>query len=398
VGTTNSTVTGNSITKNQEGIRMVASSDNVLRNNSINDNVYNLWIQNGTLNNIDTSNTVDGRPVIYWVNQHNRTVPVDAGYVALINCKDIVAQNLNITNNRQAMLLSYTTNSSIIDNQISNNYHGIQLENCTGINITGNSVKNNQARGIYLQGSNNNSIKNNAITENGVGIQIGDKHIGRDDANVNNQIVGNNITENRHGIEIELLSINMFYHNSFINNKKQFSFTSYAVEDESLLLNWDNGVEGNYWSDHINNDTNHDGIVDTEYEITTIFTGFTHVENGPSVPVYITIADRYPINGMFVSFTQSEQSFNVVSNSTISSFQYNEAENSITLQAITEGFGFCRIAIPHTAMNVDSISVVIDSGQVLNPDYHLYDDGSCRWIYFAYPEGTQEIQITAQQP
>jgi hypothetical protein len=51
-------------------------------------------------------------------------------------------------------------------------------------------------------------------------------------------------------------------------------------------------------------------------------------------------------------------------------------------------------------MNLDSISVVIDSGQVqaLNTDYQLYDDGNCRWIYFAYPEGTHEIQITAEQP
>ena len=63
-------------------------------------------------------------------------------------------------------------------------------------------------------------------------------------------------------------------------------------------------------------------------------------------------------------------------------------------------FGFCRIAIPHTAMNKDIISVDINGGQVqaVNSDYQLYDDGNCRWIYFAYPEGTQEIQISAQQP
>lgn len=394
-GTTNSTVTGNTITNNREGIRMFASSDNVFRNNIINNNTYNLWIQSGTANDIDTSNTADGKLIIYWVNQQNMTVPVEAGYVALINCTDIVAQNLDISNNRQAILLSYTTNSSIIDNQISTNYYGIQLENCTDISITGNSVENNREIGVHLHWSDNNIVNNNAITKDNVGIQIGGITPSSNETNSNNQIFGNNITENSCGIRMLINeSGNVFYHNNLLNNTTPVGHYSYARADDTPIRQWDNGVEGNYWSDYVGNDTNHDGIEDIEYLIEPLLV----IKTDSFVNVNVT--DRYPLSGMFSSFTQSTQTFNVISNSSIENFQYNQAESTITLQATTEGFGFCRIAIPHTAMDPDSISVVINEGQtqVLNPDYQLYDDGNSRWIYFAYPEGTQQIQITAEQP
>jgi len=399
---TNSTVTGNSITNNQEGIRMFSSSNNVFRNNIVNNNTFKLWIQDGSANDIDTSNTVDGKPIIYWVNQQSRTVPSDAGYVALINCTDIVAQNLNISGNRQGILLVSTTNSSIMESNISNNYYGILVEECTDINISGNTIENNQAMGVYLRQSSNSIINNNAITKSGVGIQIGGVETYDDDTNSDNQIVGNNIAENSYGIRIkEVDSVNMFYHNNLINNTIQVYYTLRSGSgDEAAILTWDNGAEGNYWSDYADNDMNHDGILETEYSVESTITAFTSFENGTIVPAYINITDRYPLSGMFSSFTQSGQTFNVISNSTIENFQYNQAENTLTLQVNTEGFGFCRVAIPHTAMNINSISVVINDGQVsvLNPNYQLYDDGNSRWIYFAYPEGTHEIQITAGSP
>jgi parallel beta-helix repeat protein len=398
--TTDSTVTGNSITNNQEGIRLFSSSDNVFRNNNINDNVYKLWIQDGSANDVDTSNTVDGKPVIYWVNQQSRTVPVDAGYVALINCTEITAKNLNISNNRQGILLVSTTNSSIKESHLSNNCYGIQLEECTDITISGNSIENSQENGIYLQRSKNNRITNNSILTNYVGIQIGNRKIGylenyEAGANVDNQIVGNNITENICAIIVSVNdSGNIYYHNNLVNNTIQVQYVYFRDTDENAIRLWDNGVEGNYWSNYAGNDTNHDGIEDTEYLIETL-----HIITNNSFTI-LNITDRYPLSGMFSSFTQSGQTFNVISNSTIENFQYKQAESTITLQATTEGFGFCRVAITHTAMNKNSISVIINNGQisVLNPNYQLHDDGKTRWIYFAYPEGTQQIQITAETP
>jgi hypothetical protein len=51
-------------------------------------------------------------------------------------------------------------------------------------------------------------------------------------------------------------------------------------------------------------------------------------------------------------------------------------------------------------MNVTNISVIIDDGDtvVLYPNYTLYDNGTHRWIYFAYELPTREIVIVPEFP
>ncbi|MHC3129289.1 MAG: right-handed parallel beta-helix repeat-containing protein [Candidatus Bathyarchaeota archaeon] len=424
--TTNSTIMNNSIANNYEGIRLVSSSNNVLRNNSMSNNTYNFWVKSGLVNDIDTSNMVNGKPVYYWVNQQDRVVPSDAGYVALVNCANILVQNLNVSNNRQGILLASTTNSTIMENHITENYYGIQLEGCTEINITGNNItnnglglhfygssyntvagnniENNRASGIYLHRSNDNSINKNNLAKNEEGIQIDNRQTYIDPVNSNNQIVANNITENIYGIRIKgSENDNTFYHNNFINNTKQVhDEPSSSFPTDSPLGTWDNGVEGNYWSDYDGKDINHDGIGDTKYLIQTDTTLTTYM-NGEYVSTNggtVTI-DRYPLNGMFSSFsTPAGHTFNVISNSTIENFQYFESNRTIKIRVSGEEHGFCRISIPHTSMNVNNISVAINNGldSVLNPNYRLYDNGIQRWIYFAYPPHSQEIQITAGPP
>jgi hypothetical protein len=48
-------------------------------------------------------------------------------------------------------------------------------------------------------------------------------------------------------------------------------------------------------------------------------------------------------------------------------------------------------------MNVNNITIVIDDGStpVLNPDLSLYDNGTHRWIYFAYQHSTHNITISS---
>ena len=56
------------------------------------------------------------------------------------------------------------------------------------------------------------------------------------------------------------LDNNTLYHNNFINYSQPLS----AISNASLsLTNWDNGVEGNFWSNYNGTDSNGDGIGDT---------------------------------------------------------------------------------------------------------------------------------------
>ena len=77
---------------------------------------------------VDSSNTVDGKPICYWVNRQNMEVPQDAGTVILVNCSNIIVQNLRLSNNGVGIQLISTRDSTLINNVITNNKYGIYLD------------------------------------------------------------------------------------------------------------------------------------------------------------------------------------------------------------------------------------------------------------------------------
>jgi len=149
----NNIITGNRVANNYYGIKLADSSNNTYRNNYLNGNMYSVEVT-GSLprhfvdNDVDTSNTVDGKPIYYWINRQDDLVPFDAGYVALVNSTNIVVKNLNLTKCGQGMLLAYTTNSTITKNRITHNYYGIYLWNSSNNVIYHNNFVNstNQVR------------------------------------------------------------------------------------------------------------------------------------------------------------------------------------------------------------------------------------------------------------
>ncbi|MGB9915654.1 MAG: PQQ-binding-like beta-propeller repeat protein [Candidatus Bathyarchaeales archaeon] len=159
----------NIVEGNTVGIRLGNSYNNMLRNNSMRNNKRNLWVASSYINDIDASNTVNGKPVIYWANQTGRTVPADAGFVALINCTNMKVQGLNLTNNGNSILLVNTTESEVVRNSVKECEKGIYLINCQRIFISENDIENNE-EGISLENSQNNTIALNNIAENRIGV------------------------------------------------------------------------------------------------------------------------------------------------------------------------------------------------------------------------------------
>jgi parallel beta-helix repeat protein len=334
-------ILGNSVIGNdQYGIRLSESSGNILENNKMVDNHYNFYIYGETAsdfaNDIDTSNTVDGRPIYYWIDKRDSTVPSDAGYVALINCTSITVKNQGLVGNGQGILLINTTDSTVIKNSITDNLEGIRLSWSSANSISENSIVTNEY-GVALKNSSNNKL----------------------------------------------------HHNNFIDNLEQV-----FVENSSVNV-WDDGLEGNYWSDYNGTDANHDGIGDTPYIIDANNT------------------DNYPLMGKFyttnVTFLPGS-TVTLISNSTISIFQVatviESIETSEDIQTVfisftdEAGFGFCRVSIPHALMNVSGAPVIIDRGStpVLAANYMLYDNGTQRWIYFAYEQAPPPANQTGHFP
>ncbi|MEM2129963.1 MAG: NosD domain-containing protein [Candidatus Bathyarchaeia archaeon] len=255
----NNIIFENNVANNDYGILVVVSPFNTLRDNKMIGNKQNLCVYSayleGFIQHIDSTNTVNGKPVYYFVEKQNKTVPSDAGYIALIKCISITIQNLNLTDNGQGIILASTINSTITRTTIKNKDVGIYLWNSSNNIISENIIANNEKGislyGIYPYHPNNNEIRRNLISSNGIGIQIMNSP--------NNKIHENNIENNKNALYIILgegSKNNFIYRNNFINNTAEAPGTWHVVVLHEVWLpplpnSWDDGKEGNYWSDYI---------------------------------------------------------------------------------------------------------------------------------------------------
>lgn len=137
---------------------------------------------------------------------------------------------------------------SIIGNNVSRTL-GIKLLWSTRMILRGNLIYDSHAAdAIQLFESDYNTVEGNLAKDCAVGVFV---------YGVYNLIRCNEFVSNTEGMLIGMPN-NTIYHNNFIDNSLQFMYL-----DAKIVKNfWDNGYEGNYWSDYFGSDTNGDGIGD----------------------------------------------------------------------------------------------------------------------------------------
>ncbi len=348
-GSSNCSIVGNIITGDNEGLALeMGSNYNCLSQNNITENEFGVRLANSHYNCMSGNS----------ITREDRT-----GI-------DFVA----------------SSNNRIVGNIVSeNNESGIFVFGSYSY-IYANNITNNNESGITIYGSNWNTITQNNIINNTSGISLSFTTPARPWTYEYNTIVGNNVAASRYaGIKLEHSSHNLIYHNNFVDNAEE------AVTDDSPNNIWDNNYPfgGNCWSDYANVDSNQDGIGDAPYVI-----GIGNFDN-------------YPLVGMFysynVSYVEQGLAVDLISNSSISSFDVlvsiEHLENRlIRFNATGESdFGFVRICIPHALMN-EPYQITVNSEEPHYVDYTLFDNGTHRWIYFAYHHSTQEIVIVIEVP
>jgi parallel beta-helix repeat protein len=275
------TVSSNTIS-NSGGIFLDTSSNNVLRNNAVSGTGIGFEVSGSPqpklssfINDIDTSNTINGKKIYYLINKSdlsiNPSTYPNIGYLALVNCTRMIVENTHF--NTQGILLAWTTDSQITNNDISNNYgDGVILNYASNNKITKNNINANSGTGIRLSYSNQNLVSGNYITRSQMGIYL-------IYSASNNTITENNIADQDIGINFYTSSSNLIYHNNFVNNTKQVDDASWGhpqfpgvpLPSENM---WDNDypIGGNYWSNYTNlypeaEELDSSGIWETPYII-----------------------------------------------------------------------------------------------------------------------------------
>ena len=392
----NCSVIGNDLTHNYFGLSLLDTGTNILRHNTMSSNQYNFRVTGLTvadfIHDIDFSNTVDGRPIGYYVNRRDLRVSRDVGFVGIVNSTNITVEDLSLTHNMWGVLFAYTTDSTIKNVNVSKNSHGIRLQHSEGCLVSGNDANNNTNCGIVAAYSSDCTITNNNASNTKNAIYLLDSQdciISKNNASNNINVgiwleqssdcilSGNYLNNNYCGICLRSSNYNNIYHNNLIQNTEEVYYS-----DSSNI--WDNGYEGNYWGQYGDTDVNEDGIVDTPYIID---------ENNQ---------DNYPLMGMFTDFNILNASLmfqvTTICNSTVSNLNFeivydDEPKKMISFDVSgpNNTVGFCRIMFPRALIEGPYI-VRVDEREVAVKELPI-SNATHAFLNFKYSHSTHHVTI-----
>lgn len=273
----NNIIASNEIFLNERGMMLLDCSNCMLTGNVLHDNelinfgLHGAFFADGYTgfynNQIDTSNTVDGKPIYYLVGVSDEICDntSNAGVVYAIGCNNLTIKDLTLRKSYYGILFYNTVNSQTNNVSISDNFYGIFLVNSHSNNFTNNNI--NRGKGVHLASSENNGFIRNIITNNGDGVELLTH-------SYYNVFADNNITSNTVGIDLYTQTAgNKISHNNFINNTYQV----WSSVPGGVNI-WDDGYPsgGNYWNDYVGtdlfkgpyqNEIGSDGIGDVPYVI-----------------------------------------------------------------------------------------------------------------------------------
>ena len=278
--------------------------------------VFLLNCNSMTIRNVNPPS--DFRVTIELVGTTNSAITECRGKIILQNSHgNTISQNQlsetgsSISYQSSALELSASRNNTVFSNVVNAfNCYGISLVGSDYNNIYENSISSsgsdkagiriestpdadsvfnwvhentitNSETGIYLKIARNNAFFGNNIVDCDFAIKLSSAY--------ENVIVGNDIANSANqGIYFFCSDENAFHHNNFMNNQKQASehhevywILSMNNTYYSGSNAWDDGGEGNFWSDYAGMDGNGDGVGDTPYS------------------VYENYTDRYPLISPF---------------------------------------------------------------------------------------------------
>lgn len=366
----------NTIVSNSVGIYVNQSTSNTLAHNNMTKNYVNFRIDGAVLQDflqtIDDSNTVDGKPMEYWVNETDRTIPLNAGYVALVNCKNITVENLQL-----GFWAAWSTN--ITARNLDLNGDGISFKSTNDSRIENVAMRHLYgSTGIALQDSAHNVVYNNTVLSSGLGIDLWWSNF--------NVFCDNTFGDTLWGIGLFNSTGNMFYHNNFID----ITNGDVTSTSDSVGNHWDNGAEGNYWSDKPGNDANGDGINDAPVRVDP-YENDTFPLNEPWSPLREINATLWCSPSAPTQYFVTLESDHVIASRKFIP-HWRDGYGLITFNITASADGFCTVTVPRVRLDIP-IEVKINGTIVNEDDYNLTYVNTTWSLCFNYTQGKSMIEI-----
>jgi len=191
----------------------------------------------------------------------------------------------------------------------------------------------------------------------------------------NNTIIGNTFMTNLHcGFHLDFSENNVIYHNNFVNS---------PVHSHDSTNIWDNGAEGNYWSDYQGEDVDGDGLGDT-------FTPHLGLDSHPLV-------ERWSTLRIYDAFVWNARTYQVTthSNCTVASLSFSHPAKQISFNVTgpLNKVGFCNVTIPKLLLV--GFRQVLINGTVA--DITEVENNTQSSLYFTFSLSTQTVKIVGTE-
>lgn len=247
---TNGTIINNRIEKARIGIRMVKSSEILVKNNSVVDNSWEGIHVSQSINitvkdNDIYDNTDEGIDV--W----------DSEYI------QITGNNI-YNNTDHGIENDYCTRITIANNHIyDNSWTGVHLEDASKTSVANNTISGNNQDGIYIEDSDYVVVENNTIFDHDYGAGIDtwdDLQLTINDNRISNSyhglilqyvykvtLVGNEVSNAYFGLVLYGTQYGVLYGNELVNNTMNFGvnyeYSSHTIAENNTI----NGKPIYYW-------------------------------------------------------------------------------------------------------------------------------------------------------
>ncbi len=267
------TITNNTLTNNPMRIYGMSNAlyaqDNVFRKNKIYHSGFEFegGIDTTAYQDIDTSNTVNDKPVYYYKNYtgNGATISPDAGQIILANVTDLSIDNVKITNTSRGIMICQSSSIRITNSNLSYNQYGVYIHGSSGISVKNSNFYHFRSAGVYFRESQSNTIVYNTYTRSGGGgirgwhsdgNKITNNFCTHVEAGItlygdNNIISGNNCSHNDYGIGVsgnynEIYGNNLSFYSSDVievagSHNKVYDNTIYSSPERGMKI-----FEGSY--------------------------------------------------------------------------------------------------------------------------------------------------------
>ena len=198
----NVTINANDVSSDSgRGIHLFSSTNVTITANTFLSNGLTLWgaaLSHYNSHTVTPDNTVNGKPLYYHKDCNSVTVDgIPVGQLLVVNCTDVTARNLQITDTDMGILMAFSSRIVIAASNVSDNPYGLFLLYTSNVSIDSNDVYSSSIYGILLYSTANATVTTNDVSTTPIsfGIYI--------DSCSNVWVAANNVTNGYHGVLLQ---------------------------------------------------------------------------------------------------------------------------------------------------------------------------------------------------